>query len=180
MKKLNVIAVVVLFLISLNCKKTNTSNHPLSPARNISGTWTTPFPVTFFMMSDGCGAGFIRYNSTPITMTWTITTIDDNNVDIWISSNTIGTTTQLASNCGLGATLVFPLHFHGNISSSNIQLTEKQLQYNNSGGATGFADVTTGNFNFTNNSINGTITEKDCPIYCGGFSTDNNKCFLTR
>jgi len=131
------------------------------------------------MMSAGCGS-YVRYNSTPVTITWTITAIDDNNVDIVISANKIGTTTQLASNCGQPATLVFPLQLHGIISSSNLQVTEQQMQYNNAGAATGLASVVVGNFNFTTNNITGTLSEKDCPIYCAGYQTDTNACIVTK
>lgn len=169
-----VLACICVVILFSNCKKT-----ALSPARSLAGTWTSPYAITFYMASEGCGS-YVRYNSTPVTITWTITAIDDNDVDVVISSNKIGTTTQLASNCGLPATLAFPLEFHGTISSSNLQLTERQMQYSNSGAAIGLASVVVGNFNFTNNNITGTIFEKDCPAYCAGFQTDNNACIVTR
>ena len=164
---------VCLTTLYSGCKKT------LSPARDLSGTWTSPAAVTFYMMSAGCG-NFVRYNSTPVNITWTITSIDDNNVDITISATKIGATTQLASNCNLPATLTFPLHLHGTISASNLQVTEQQLQYNNAGAATGLVSVAVGNFNFTSNNITGTLSEKDCPIYCVGYQTDNNACIVTK
>ena len=160
-----------------SCKKSGTGT--LSPARSIVGIWTTPSAVTIYMTSDGCGT-YNRYNSTPVKMTWDITYVDDNDVDILISANYIGTTTQLGSNCGAPASLVFPLSLHGKISSSNLTLLESQMQYNNSGGATGLALVVVGNFNFTTYNLSGTITEKDCPIYCSGYETDANKCIVTK
>ena len=169
-------AICFILLISVSffgCKKT------LTPARNLEGTWNTPFAVTIYMKSDGCGT-FTRYNRTPVKMTWTITYIDDTNVDITIAASYIGTTTQTGSNCGAPATLNFPLYLHGRISSSNLKLLESQMQYNNSGGAIGLALVEVGNFNFTTNNITGTINEKDCPIYCAGYDTDANTCILTK
>ena len=161
---------------SSGCK---TSNDPLSPARNIAGTWTTPAAVTFYMTSDGCGT-YSRYNKTPITLTFTITETDDNHVDVDISANSIGTTTQIGSNCGSPSTLNFPLYFHGTVSSSNLQLTESIMQYDNQGHALGLQDVVVGSFNITSNNMTGTIVEKDCPIYCMGYETDNQTCIVTR
>jgi hypothetical protein len=160
------------------CTKSD-SDGQLSPARNISGTWTTPSPVTFFMASDGCGA-YARYNSTPVKMRWEITEIDDNTVDVWIHDTHIGATTQIGSNCGLPATLTFPLHFRGTVSSSNLKLEENQMQYSSTGAALGLSYVTVGNFNFTTDNLTGTITEQDCPIYCSGYETNASACIVTR
>ncbi len=170
------LVVVWLTCTSWGCNKTDTQ---LSPARSIAGTWTTPSAVIFYMTSDGCG-NYVRYNKTPITMTWTITEVDDNHVDVDIAANSIGTTTQIGSNCGLGATLNFPLSFHGTISSSYLQLTESIMEYDNQGHALGLVSVPVGNFNFTTSNLTGTITEKDCPIYCSGYETDNLACIVTK
>jgi hypothetical protein len=151
----------------------------LSAARSISGTWTTPAAVTFFMTSDGCG-NYSRYNSTPITMTWTITTVDDVTVNVLMAANSIGTTSQVGSNCGAPSILNFPLEFRGVISSSKLILLENQMQYSNSGAALGLQYVEVGNFNFTTSNLTGTIAEKDCPIYCMGYETDASKCILQR
>ena len=174
-----VIYVFILLIASASlqsCKKSGTCS--LSPARNISGTCTNPLAVTIYMASEVCGT-YKRYNSTPVKMTWEITYVDDNKVDIWISSNHIGATTQLASNCGSPASLNFPISLHGAVSSSNLKLMESKTQYNSSGATLGLALVGVGNFNFTTNNLTGTITEKDCPIYCSGYETDANKCILT-
>lgn len=156
----------------VSCKKN------LTPAITLEGTWNTPFPVNMYMTSSGCGT-YKRYNSTPVKMTWQIIYTDDSTVDITISSSYIGSTTQLGSNCGLGATLNFPLYLYGKISSSNLKLLENQMQYNNAGGAIGLALIEIGNFHFTTNNLTGTIYEKDCPIYCAGYETDADKCILT-
>lgn len=168
--------VLCLSLLLEGCSKDEAT---LSAARKLSGTWTTPSAVKFYMTSDGCGS-YVRYNSTPITMTWTITTIDDNTVDVTLSANTIGTTTQIGSNCGSPSVLNFPLYFRGIISSSNLKLLENQMQYSNSGAALGLSYVEVGNFNFTTSNLTGTVDEKDCPIYCMGYQTDANTCILTK
>src|SRR5450759_38254 len=154
----SIVCVLILFTtIFATCKKSDLAG--ISPARNVEGTWSTPSAVTIYMASDGCGT-YKRYISTPVKMTWDITAVDDNNVDIWITSNYIGATTQLASNCGLpAAPLAFPISLHGSVSSSNLKLLESQMQYNSSGGATGLALVEVGNFNITANNLTGTITE---------------------
>lgn len=173
---------VCLALTAMSCTLqgcTTKDDSTLSPARNISGTWTTPYAVTFYMASDGCGT-YARYNSTPVSLRWDITTVDDNTVDVWIYATHIGTTTTLASNCGLPATLNFPLNFRGIVSASHLTLQENQMQYSSTGAALGLAYVDVGSFNFTTNNLTGTITEQDCPIYCSGYETDANKCILTR
>jgi hypothetical protein len=170
---------VVVLCVSIFLQGCSKDEPALSAARNLSGTWTTPSAVTFYMTSDGCG-NLARYNSTPVTMTWTITTIDDNTVDVALSANSIGTTTQIGSNCGSPSVLNFPLYFRGKISSSNLQLLENKMLYSNTGAALGLSYVEVGNFNFTTSNLTGTIDEVDCPIYCMGYQTDANKCILTR
>jgi hypothetical protein len=113
-------------------------------------------------------------------MSWDITEIDDNTVDVWIYATNIGTTTQIGSNCSLPATLNFPLHFRGITSSSNLKLRGNQMQYSSSGAALGLAYVNVGDFNFTSSNLTGTITERDCPIYCSGYETDITTCIVTK
>ncbi len=168
---------MMIILPGFQCSKDKLAG--ISPARDISGTWTTPAPVTLYMTSEGCGT-YKRYNSTPVKMTWEITAVDDNNVDIRITATYIGTTTQLASNCGMPALLNFPFSLHGRISSSNLKLLENQMQYNSSGGAIGLKLIEVGNFNLTTNILTGTIYEKNCPILCIGYETDANKCILIK
>lgn len=181
--KIITFSVIYIFILLISsaflqsCKKSGSVL--LSPARNISGTWSTPLAVTIYMTSDGCST-YKRYNSTPVKMRWEITYVDDNNVNIEITSNYIGATTQLASNCGSPATLHFPISLHGVVSSSNLKLMESQMKYSSSGAALGLTLVEVGNFNFTTNNLTGTIAEKDCPIYCSGYETDANKCILTK
>ena len=104
-------------LMGFECSKDKLAG--ISPARDIAGTWTTPASVNFYMTSDGCGT-YARYNRTPIKLSWNITYISDTEVDVDISASNIGTTTQLQSNCGLPATLNFPLFYHGKVSASNL------------------------------------------------------------
>jgi hypothetical protein len=175
------IQIILLLIITAGFTQCSKSKSPgtLSPARSIVGTWTTPSAVTMYMTSDGCG-NYVRYNSTPVKMTWDVTYVDDSHVDITISSSFIGTTTQIGSNCGLPATLNFPLYMHGLVSSSHLTLQENQMQYSSSGAALGLSLIEIGSFNLTTNNITGTITEKDCPVYCAGYETDASKCILTK
>ena len=180
-KRTSVLSVTVFLLMTVlmgfECSKDKLAG--ISAVRDISGNWTTPASVNFYMTSDGCGT-YARYNRTPIKLRWNITYISDTEVDVDISATNIGTTTQLQSNCGLPATLNFPLFYHGKVSATNLLLFVRKMQYNNNGGAIGMADVTVGDFMFTSNSLTGTLFEKDCPIYCAGYETDPLQCKLTR
>lgn len=178
------IFLILISSFSVSCSKDgkDSGSGGLSPARNIQGLWSTPIAVNVYETSDGCDT-YARYNRTPVKMTFNITAIDDNNVDITISFTFIGSTVQLASNCGLSAgNSIFFIseQMHGKISSSHLQLLRNQMQYNSAGGAIGLALVEVGSFNFTTNNLTGTITEKDCPAYCAGWETDANTCILTR
>lgn len=151
----------------------------LSPARNILGTWSTPFPVDVYMTSDGCGS-LARYNRTPILMTWDITSAGGNEVDIAIYADYIGQTVVIGSHCGVPAILTFPLYLHGVVSSSLLQILEAQMQYDDQGRALGLAYVQIGDFSFTTDNLTGTLYEVDCPINCSGYETDAQECILTR
>lgn len=161
----------------LGCKK---NPLPLTPARQLAGNWTTPNAVTFYYSSDGCGT-YNRYSSFQMKVNWQIAALGDSSVDITWTLVSSGSQTNLGSNCGLPAPpLAFPLHFMGIITGSKFALDEKQMVYSNTGAALGLRYVLTGVFSFTTNNITGTVTEKSCPIYCSGFSTDLNTCILTK
>lgn len=170
---------VFLTMLGLSFSQCRLFEEELSPARSLEGTWESKLDVNFYMKSDGCGS-FVRYNKTPVSISWEITELSDNEVDIWISSKKIGSTTSIGSNCGLPATLIFPLHYTGQISSSNLKLYKSQMQYSSSGAALGLADVLAGEFNFTSDILTGTLFEKSCPIYCEGYDTDSNQCVVIK
>jgi hypothetical protein len=175
---MKVVYALLIVLIFFGCNKTST---PLSPARKLSGTWTTPNPITLYYSSEGCGS-YARYAKFTATIRWDITVRTDNAVDITqtllsYSANA----TIIGSDCGLPApTLPGVTTYVGVISSSAFAFDEQQMLYNNNGGAIGLGNVLIGTFNFTTNNITGTVNEKDCPAYCAGWSTDANTFILTK
>lgn len=164
-------------ILFFSCQKSST---PLTPARQLAGNWTTPNPVTFYASSDGCGS-YSRYSSFTMKVSWQITAIGDSSVNITETLVSSSTQTDIGSNCGLPApALSFPIQYVGIITGSKFALDEQQMQYSSSGQALGLANVRVGIFNFTTDNITGYLSEEDCPIYCSGYSTDNNTFILTR
>jgi len=147
------------------CKKTG-STAKLTVARQLEGDWTTPNPVTFYYSSDGCGS-YARYSSFKMKMNWHITAIGENAISVsWTFVSSSGQTT-IGSNCSLPAPpLTFPQDFVGIVTGSKFSMDQNQMLQ--------------GVFNFTTDNITGTMNEKDCLIYCSGFSTDENTFILTR
>jgi len=157
----------IISVLFLGCDKNNTA---LTPARQLAGNWTTPNPVTFYYSSEGCG-GYARYSSFPMKVNWQITAVGDSSVSITWTLVSSGSQSTIGNNCGLPCpSLAFPLEFVGVISGSKFALDEHQS----------IGNVLVGIFNFTTDNITGTMTEKDCPVYCSGYSTDANTFILTR
>lgn len=170
------IPLFLLLILFGECKKAG----PLTPARQLSGTWTTPNPVTLYYSSDGCG-GYARYAKFTATIKWEITTLGDSSVSITQTLLSYSPATIIGSNCGLPApTLPGITDYVAILSSSAFALDEQQMLYNNSGGAIGLGNVRIGILNYTTNNITGTVTERDCPAYCSGWSSDANAFILTR
>ena len=168
--------ILLLVVISAGCKKAT----PLTPARQLSGTWTTPNPVTLYYSSDGCG-GYSAYAKFTATIQWQISTLGDSSVSITQTLLSYSATSSIGSNCGLPApTLPGTTDYVGVISSSAFALDEQQMLYNSNGGAIGLGNVRIGILNFTTDNITGTVTEKDCPAYCSGWSSDSNGFILQR
>lgn len=163
-------------LLFLGCEK----NTPLTPARQLEGTWTTPNPVTFYFDSDGCGS-YGHYSKFTMKVSWQVTARGDSMVDITETLISSTVQTSVGSNCGLPApALAFPLQFVGVITGSKFALDEQQMLYSSSGAALGLGNVRIGIFNFTSNNITGSVDERDCPAYCSGYSTDANTFILTK
>lgn len=165
MRKLVVILLVTALFLS--CKKSGTSGSvSLSVARQMAGNWTTPNPVTFYYSSDGCGA-YARYSSFKMKMNWTIVATGDNSIAVtWTFVSSTGQT-LIGSNCGLpNPPLTFPQDFVGIVTGSKFSMDQNQTLQ--------------GVFNFTTDNITGTMSYKECLIYCSGYSTDQNTFILTR
>src|SRR3989304_6525210 len=65
----------------------NANPTPLTPARNLEGTWKTSFPVKFYIKTDFETFGELKdVGSEDRTMTWVITaTSNENGVDVEVS-----------------------------------------------------------------------------------------------
>lgn len=163
MKK--VLFIVLVPIMFWGCKKTSTSAN-LSVARQMEGKWTTPNPVTFYYSSDGCG-GYARYSSFKMKMNWQITAVGDNAINVEWTLVSMSGQTIISSNCGLAAApIAFPEEYVGIVTGSKFSMDQNQMLQ--------------GVFNFTTDNITGTMSEKDCQLYCGGYSTDQNTFILTR
>jgi hypothetical protein len=165
MKKL--VFLLLVPVIFWSCKKSGSSvDTKLTFARQLAGNWTTPNPVTFYYSSDGCG-GYSRYSSFKMKVNWQITSTSDNSISVTWSLVSISGQTIVGSNCGLGAPpITFPQDFVGVVTGSKFSMDQNQTLQ--------------GVFNFTTDNITGTMSEKDCLIYCSGYSTDQNTFILTR
>ena len=94
---------------------------PLTPARNLEGTWKTTFPVTFYIKTDFETFGELQdVGSESRTMTWIITATDDENtVDVEVRFNV--SDRQLVSGSGYTPD-VSPMHLTGMISGTRLTL----------------------------------------------------------
>lgn len=148
--------IIPLFILSFvflsGCKKDN-----LSAARTMAGTWKTPSAVTFYYYSSGCG-GYQKVAKFQMSMTWIITKISDNEVDIeWRS--------DFASNvqsviCNLYTPIVTPKFLTGKISSSQMEIFEDNRSV--------------GTLSLTTDNMTGFYYYGDeCLIYCTGVGTNS-------
>jgi hypothetical protein len=161
-KLLLIVLVPVMFW---GCKKSSSTAN-LTVARQMEGKWTTPNPVTFYYSSDGCG-GYARYSSFQMKMNWQITAVGDNAINVEWTLVSMSGQTVISGNCGLpAAPIAFPEEYVGIVTGSKFSMDQNQMLQ--------------GVFNFTTDIITGTMSEKDCQIYCGGYSTDANTFVLTR
>ncbi|MDB5023264.1 MAG: hypothetical protein JWP78_1019 [Mucilaginibacter sp.] len=161
----NLLFIILVPVMFWGCKKSSSTAN-LSVARQMAGKWTTPNYVTFYYSSDGCG-GYARYSSFKMKMNWQITAIGDNAINVeWTLVSMTGQTIT-GSNCGLpAAPIAFPEEYVGIVTGSKFSMDQNQMLQ--------------GVFNFTTDNITGTMSEKDCQIYCGGYATDANTFILTR
>jgi len=167
MKKLEYVLLIP--VIFWNCKKSGSSSSSLSqltPAAQLAGNWTTPNPVTFYYSSDGCGS-YTKYSSFQMKMNWQITATGDNSISVTWNLVSMSGQTSIGNDCGLpNPPITFPQDFVGIVTGSKFSMDQNQTLQ--------------GVSNFTTDNIAGTMTEQDCLLYCGGYSTDQNTFILTR
>jgi hypothetical protein len=143
---------------------------PLTPARNIAGTWSTDSPATFIYQTDFCGSkadvARAQWN-----VTWIITPVTGftNVVDVEMRFNR-GASANVGSCQPNGwVPLVSPTFFRLCVSSSSVSRCNDQNYPN------GYAFGS-----FTTDIMALTWTHYDCVIYCSGEVTDTNQLKLTK
>jgi hypothetical protein len=159
--------ILVFFTCSFfSCKKTDQG--AITPARNIEGTWTTPVAVKFYMSTDKCG-GFVRFAEQSQKLTWTITSISDNEVII-NSSPTYKSGFTVYNVCAqqpVPSSYDLASGITGIISSSHMDLY--------------VGSVKVGSMNITTNNLTGDYDRKICGSSgCSGMSTDASTLILTK
>ena len=142
---------------------------PLTPARNLEGTWKTTFPVTFYIKTDFETGELQDVGSENRTMTWIITGTSDEHVVNGEVSFTISNR-QIASGSGYVPD-VSPNFYTGTISGTRLALTTGD-NYSESG--------IVGEFSFTTDIITGTWNDKWSIAYGQQVYTATNTLILTR
>ena len=143
---------------------------PLTPARSMAGTWTTPFAVPMNLQTNVCNGTRQNVGKQNWLVTWIITAEDgtSNGIDVEMHIQTGGATNVAPCQDGysLHVPEPSPMFLHGTISGSTIQL------YNDTGGAF--------DGNLTADNIAGTFGAWDCQIYCSGEQSESMKFILTK
>jgi hypothetical protein len=142
-------------------------SEPLTPARQLAGTFATTGPVAFNLETDFCGSrATIGVRNSKVT--WIITPVEgfSNVVDVEMRHQVISTSSL---SCGGYVPLVSPTFFRLCISSSSF--TPCSGQNLNVGYATG---------SFTTDLIQATWLHYECLIYCFGERTQANAIKLSR
>jgi hypothetical protein len=142
----------------------------LTPARQISGTWSTPAAVTFIHQTDFCGS-FQEVGRSQWNVTWIITPVAGftNVVDVEMRY-TRGTATRTGCGGDSGwVPLISPVFLRLCISSSELSRCTGENYPN--GQAFG---------PFTSDLISVTWTHRECIIYCFGEVTETNALKMTK
>ncbi|MDB4874759.1 MAG: hypothetical protein JWM41_1205 [Gemmatimonadetes bacterium] len=158
-------------LVTGSCSGISDLVTPLTPARSLSGTWSTPFAVPMNLQSDYCNGSRQTVAKQNWTVTWIITEQagTSNGVDIEMRMQKSAATAVVSCNGGASSYVPepSPLFMQGTISGSRLQF------YNLTTKAAFDGSLTTDN-------ITGTFGLWDCLIYCAGEQSDPLKFILTR
>ena len=168
-KQLSIMLICLLTLAILpGCKKEIAAlTSTLSPARNIEGTWKTPFAEKFYLSTNKCG-GYARFAEQNQKLTWSIIAISDNQVIINNTTDYQGSFTIY----NLCAQQPVPVSYlvssmTGTISSSQMDLF--------------IGNEKVGSMSFTSNNLTGYYDRKICDSYgCSGLSTNPGTLILTK
>lgn len=143
-----------------------------TPARQLAGVWTTPFPAPLFYYSDACG-NYARVAKVNIGMRWEIQRTNDDNVvevDVFRTS-TSAVQLLVPQSCALYVPMTTLINLRGDISSSQLTLRAS---------ANG---PVVGSFSFTSNNLTGEFNsnfDKTCLGFCSGMGSDPKAVTLTK
>ena len=144
---------------------------PLTPARNLEGTWKTAFPVRFYIKTDFETFGELKdVGSENRTMTWIITGTSDEKI-VNVEVRFAVSNRQLAADSGYTPD-VSPNFYTGTISGTRLTLTEGGGQFSES--------RTVGEFSFTTDVMTGTWSDRWSMAYEQEVYTQTNKLVLAR
>ncbi len=141
---------------------------PLSPAREMEGTWQTTFPVTFYIKTDYCSSQLELVASEEREVTMIITRDTDYTVNIELRY-TGSNFTVLDSQCDPTGYVpdVSPMYLRGNISGTQLTVMNSEPRV-------------LGIFQFTTDLMEGTWSDMWCGVYCQDVYTEENQLKLTR
>lgn len=145
---------------------------PLSPARQLAGTWTSPMAIPINIQSSFCNGGRENVGKTTWNVTWIVTERQgtSNGIDVEMRFTNSGFV-KVTSSCGSNTTgwvpEPSPLFMQGTVSASKIQLYNLNTKAAFDG-------------NLTTNNIAGTFGLWSCQIYCAGEQSESQKFVMTR
>lgn len=156
-----------LALVMNGCGSGSDAEGPLTPARNIAGTWKASAPATVKFETDFCTSDL----SLVASQGWTITLdvragANENAVDVAMSFATSGS--EIISGCpGTGVVPeVSPMVLTGNVSGTRLELRS--------------GTIPVANFNFTTDIMTGVLDYSWCSVYCQREYTEANAVVLRR
>lgn len=162
--RMRVVALASVVLFAVSCSDTS---GPLTPARNLVGTWTMSFPATVYFDNDWCTSSPTTVFSQDWNATWVITKgANDNTVDVQMNFSTANN--QVINGCPDTGVVpeVSPLFLTGNISGSRLTLYEGQ--------------DSAGVFDFTSDNIQGDFDYTWCMAYCQREHSENRTFILNK
>jgi hypothetical protein len=147
-----------------------TDSGPLSPARNLSGTWKTVAPARVYFDTDFCT--YPDPAALGVTQDWAVTWVitpgaTDNAVNVQMSFGASNTQRILTCSGGTGVVPeVSPMSLTGNVSSTTLTLFQNGDPF--------------GTFTFTTDNLQGDMDWEWCMVYCQRDYTQNRSFILLR
>jgi hypothetical protein len=160
-------ALAVSFLLLIAACGGSEASGPLSPARNLSGTWKTVAPARVNFDTDFCTDPASLMATQDWAVTWVITPgATDNAVNVQMSF--AASNTQRIDGCpGTGVVPeVSPMFLTGNISAATLTLRNGSDPF--------------GTFTFTTDNLQGDMDYEWCMVYCQREYTQSRTFILLR